>query len=577
MNFTPFFITIFDPSVAPTISLKTDNNNGSNYTICCVGNESSAASFSPPAPTGCDSITISYSPNNGPLANAGSVKVHLGRNGWAETLPSDPTMTKNGDTWEYVHQIEPGTIEINCVFNDGGAIWDNNDGNDWNVTVADCGDFAVTNPTSGSISVSYATSSFVPAGYCNTSRYSGHIAWSNAANGLFGQIPVAQTWSIADEITLALGTNLITVIASNNTVQSLGDSSDDPAYALGWADGANGGTGFNAWSLTAEDNSGFAIASSDEASNLSLGETAWCMWANGGAQAQAVRTLKAPLVEGDTFSVKLDNNFIETGKGMGIALQNAAGQTLWQFWFNGGDINYNMTSVESTQLGWTGDGLEIDFKLTDTNSFEATVTPAGSPEAVFSGVLNSQTDKTVSQFRAWNYSTGAGTEYNVYFDDISITPLLNGGVVTTSITFAVIRSAEQGQDADDDGIDDSWEDEHFGSASQCDPDDDDDGDGLSNKQEFWLGTNPKAKDSALEFGDDCLMTNGKPGFSWKTVGGKTYIIEYTENLTSPYQSLATITEDDVADGTESTETYVDTTYSESTTTRYYRIKVIVTP
>jgi hypothetical protein len=59
-------------------------------------------------------------------------------------------------------------------------------------------------------------------------------------------------------------------------------------------------------------------------------------------------------------------------------------------------------------------------------------------------------------------------------------------------------------DSDDDGLPDDWEEENFGDLNQG-GNDDSDGDGLTNNQEYWLGTDPTDADTdgdGIRDGDD---------------------------------------------------------------------------
>jgi hypothetical protein len=117
----------------------TDDNSGATWTIgiatCAVP---AAVSFNPPAPNGCVPVTITYTPNDGPLKNAAQVRIHVGFNGWQGVLTPDPVMTAAGPSWTYTYTPPAGAYEINCVFNDGGSTWENNNGQDYKVAVSNC-------------------------------------------------------------------------------------------------------------------------------------------------------------------------------------------------------------------------------------------------------------------------------------------------------------------------------------------------------------------------------------------------------------------------------------------------------
>ena len=106
--------------------------------------------FDPPAPDGCVPVTIRY-PKSGTMLGGGQVYIHIGRNGWQDTIEPSPAMTDAGDYWEYVYETLEDTYEINIVFNDGDGTWDNNSGRDWRLSVANCGDGGITPPPPGDV------------------------------------------------------------------------------------------------------------------------------------------------------------------------------------------------------------------------------------------------------------------------------------------------------------------------------------------------------------------------------------------------------------------------------------------
>ena len=98
----------------------------------------SAVSFDPAEPDGCSTtVTITYSPNDGPLAAATNVNAYLGRNNWQN--PSNIPMSAAGDDWTLAYVIPEDTYQLDVSFNDG-TTWDNNHEDNWRVSVANCGD-----------------------------------------------------------------------------------------------------------------------------------------------------------------------------------------------------------------------------------------------------------------------------------------------------------------------------------------------------------------------------------------------------------------------------------------------------
>ncbi|MDD4101395.1 MAG: right-handed parallel beta-helix repeat-containing protein [Kiritimatiellae bacterium] len=84
-------------------------------------------------------------------------------------------------------------------------------------------------------------------------------------------------------------------------------------------------------------------------------------------------------------------------------------------------------------------------------------------------------------------------------------------------------------DANANGVADAWEDLHF--PSGLDPDADSDADGLSNKDEYFCGTNPNDPASVLRF----ITAEPNPGgmdLTWSVVGGRGYQVLAVTSLTA---------------------------------------------
>ena len=97
------------------------------------------AAFDPSAPVGCGAeVTITYSPHDGDLAGVSPVYAYIGLNNWASATLVQ--MTASGDDWTAAYEIPADTYELNVAFTDANEeIWDDNDGDNWTVTVQNCG------------------------------------------------------------------------------------------------------------------------------------------------------------------------------------------------------------------------------------------------------------------------------------------------------------------------------------------------------------------------------------------------------------------------------------------------------
>ena len=103
------------------------NTNGCSGRVCVL----------PAQPVAGAPVMIQFYPSGGPLANAGAVKIHLGWNNWNTVINPDASMSFNAGSnrWEHSIAAPANATQLDCVFNDGAGIWDNNNGADWHFTV----------------------------------------------------------------------------------------------------------------------------------------------------------------------------------------------------------------------------------------------------------------------------------------------------------------------------------------------------------------------------------------------------------------------------------------------------------
>lgn len=97
---------------------------------------------------------------------------------------------------------------------------------------------------------------------------------------------------------------------------------------------------------------------------------------------------------------------------------------------------------------------------------------------------------------------------------------------------AAVSGRTWGEDWNDDGIPDDWQAQYFGNNSALwpSPSADSDGDGLSNRQEYMAGTNPKDANSALR--TSFVVAAQGPRLTWNTVPGQMYQIETTSDFST---------------------------------------------
>lgn len=119
-------------------------------------------------------------------------------------------------------------------------------------------------------------------------------------------------------------------------------------------------------------------------------------------------------------------------------------------------------------------------------------------------------------------------------------------------------------DSDNDGMPDAWESTYGLSVGSNDSGGDLDGDGLTNLQEFQLGTNPRSGTSFFKATLSAApATPGTYQLTWNSVPGKTYIIEWSPDLTTPFAAFRTV----AATAASTTESI-----SHAGTTGFYRVR-----
>jgi hypothetical protein len=135
-------------------------------------------------------------------------------------------------------------------------------------------------------------------------------------------------------------------------------------------------------------------------------------------------------------------------------------------------------------------------------------------------------------------------------------------------------------DTNGSGLPDAWE----AAYGITDPNGDADGDGQSNLQEYFAGTNPTNAASALQIISAVSQTNGHFAFTWSSVGGTRYRVQYSSAGSGLGQPLTDLGRplaaemDASAYGTASTQSFTDdftlTGGAPTNSARYYRIKVV---
>ncbi|MBM6499937.1 T9SS sorting signal type C domain-containing protein [Flavobacterium macrobrachii] len=192
-------------------------------------------------------------------------------------------------------------------------------------------------------------------------------------------------------------------------------------YNSSWSNSQNDNTtGFGAWTLSTSGTAGFFTGSSDINNG---GSRSWGLFANNGSVANAVRT--ASMSIGNTISFSMDNNWIDNSYSVGFNLQNASGENLMGFYFTGGGSNYMISDnagANSSGVGYTAGGLDVSIAYTGANTYAIYITGKGGTTVSLTGrTFTTQSGGQVpAQIRFYNGGSGNGSNYDLFFNSLSI-------------------------------------------------------------------------------------------------------------------------------------------------------------
>lgn len=128
---------------------------------------------------------------------------------------------------------------------------------------------------------------------------------------------------------------------------------------------------------------------------------------------------------------------------------------------------------------------------------------------------------------------------SIQFKKISYTYVPDGGTANT-VNFDY-GSVTVNPDSDNDGMPDAWETLHGLNVGTNDANGDADGDGLSNLNEYLLGTDPKSGTSFFKATLAPSAIENKLVLGWNTVSGKTYLVQWTADLNQPFSTVQEVT------------------------------------
>ena len=499
-----------------------DDNGGNGWPLAvssCFTNIPATVSFDPAVPNGCQPVTIRYSPGTGPLAGATNVLIHVGRNAWQDVPTPDPAMGWDGTNWVYGYAPGIETVQIDCVFNNGAGVWDNNGGLDWHVDVENCGggvgagiDFALGapvvtfDPTNGPDQNNAGIDRFdlVQAGgdavTVNQGGFGnfGHVYVNYDGSNLYIGAVGADVVTHSNAMVVFLDVNTLTNNAATlwnynglpNGLDHLHNVLFNPAMDLAIVLGDEYGDG--------------SFANFNLGNGYNFGQGVYAMRAGAFAPVDGAR-----LSQFDGSSTNA------------VTLADDDADRLTERW---------ECAIPWGSLNATGIGSIASCTIAGLLAQSST----NGPDRYLSGNF---LGTTATNSGAWD-----GNNYGYSF-----------------VTLQGLPVGLPNPDTDGDGLPDEWELRFFGGPTNGVAGVDDDGDGHDNQDEYWLGTDPRSVLSRLEIVEQGL-TGGVPVVTWQTVGGKVYALQISTQLVEGgvgFETVTNVTEGDVPVGIGGTQTVVD--------------------
>jgi len=188
--------------------------------------------------------------------------------------------------------------------------------------------------------------------------------------------------------------------------------------------------------------------------------------------------------------------------------------------------------------------------------------------------LNSTVTGSVRRLRTLIEYVGPRTGNLEGFALVS-TPDTNNWCMVTDDSIAnsegvmLYRQFQPNEDTDGDSLADDWELRYFGSTGNTTGSSDADGDGHTDLEEFYAGTNPTNANSQVRI--ESLTPEGPDlRIAWRTVGGQTNIVQTATTMMNSFSDLGSLT---ITGSGDVLTNYLDAGAATNGLERYYRIRV----
>jgi hypothetical protein len=231
---------------------------------------------------------------------------------------------------------------------------------------------------------------------------------------------------IAAIASIALSSGAFAQIPITNVITNAFDFAAETGYAGGWTNGANGGTGFGAWTISsgtagANNFAGAFIGNPSSAGIGGMSTQSFGLFANPANEANFVnasRSLNTALGIGDTFSFQWGVNWDSDGIGnKGFSLFSGATQILNLNMSNTGNIALNGTTV----LSFGTNSFYVGITRLDAGTYNVFSTSSRDNPSGGGFTTNIASALAADNFEIYASALAGGDNRQPYYNDFSVT------------------------------------------------------------------------------------------------------------------------------------------------------------
>ena len=202
------------------------------------------------------------------------------------------------------------------------------------------------------------------------------------------------------------------------------DNASNAAYSGGLANGNNGGSGFNGWSITYGTSTGTFVGNpaNDGMGTTGIGTTAWGAFASGTGSGwvDATRSLSTAMQVGDSLSFYWAMNWDSGGAGgsKGFDLRNSSGTNIFTLVnTNSATITYANAGTGTISSNYGTTPMLFTVNRTSSSEYQVTITRRDTTEGTFSLTIDNASSLDRINFFEGKQG-GTNGNYNAYFNNL---------------------------------------------------------------------------------------------------------------------------------------------------------------